>query len=46
MGAGWGGLEARGELYLLIGLLGAVMSPKSTCYRPRHLTRKKIINQS
>ena len=32
---GEGGWEARGELYLPIGLFGVAMSPRSASHRPR-----------
>ena len=32
---GGGGWEARGWLYLPIGLFGVAMSPRSVSYRPR-----------
>ena len=34
MGSG-GGREAGGRLYLLIGLIGASMIPRSTSHKPR-----------
>ena len=33
---GGGGWEARGGLYLPIGLFGVAMSPRSASHRPRH----------
>ena len=35
MGGGWSRWEARGGLYLPIGLFGVAMSPKSVSHRPR-----------
>ena len=34
-GGGWGGWEARGGLYLPIGLFRVAMSPRSASHRPR-----------